>query len=350
MPHRFLPEWTPLDAVMITWPYEGSDWTPWLEEVDRCYLGLLAAITRYSRALVLCHPSIDVAVLKARCRDHGIALASCRFESVPVNDTWVRDYGPITIATTSGRLQLQDFRFNAWGGKYQASRDDAVTRELAARGVFSVPVESLPFVLEGGAIDTDGEGSLLTTEYCLMSESRNPDLTRQGVTRRLAEYLGVCQVHWLQSGHLAGDDTDSHVDTLARFCATDAIAYASCDDPDDPHFGPLQAMAEELAGLRTLSGRPYRLFPLPLPAPMFGPEGERLPATYVNFLVVNRAVLVPVYGCPQDDVALATLQEAFPEHIIEPVDCAVLVQQFGSLHCATMQLPRGVYAHVEDVD
>lgn len=347
MSRTFLPEWTPLDAVMITWPYEGSDWTPWLAEVDRCYLGLLAAITRYSRALVLCHPSIDIDSLRDRCAEAGIALKNCRFESINVDDTWVRDYGPITVTAPDGRLKLLDFRFNAWGGKYSASADDAVNGELARRGVFKAPLESVPFVLEGGAIDSDGNGHLLTTEYCLMNSSRNPDLSRDAVTARLAEYLGVCQVHWLQSGHLAGDDTDSHVDTLARFCSPDTIAYASCDDPDDVHYEPLQAMAAELAQLRTRAGRSYRLLSLPLPAPMYGPEGKRLPATYANFLVVNGAVLVPVYGCPQDDVALQTLKTAFPEHVIEPVDCAVLVQQFGSLHCATMQLPRGVYAHVE---
>ena len=347
MSRTFLPEWTPLDAVMITWPYEGSDWTPWLAEVERCYFGLLAALTRHTRALVLCHPSIDVADLRARCESSDIPLRSCRFESLPVNDTWVRDYGPITVTAANGRLTLLDFRFNAWGGKYQASADDAVNRELASRGVFNAPLESVPFVLEGGAIDTDGAGSLLTTEYCLMNESRNPDLSQRSVTHHLSQYLGVCQIHWLQNGHLAGDDTDSHVDTLARFCNRDTIAHVSCDDPDDVHYEPLQAMATELAQLRTMAGRSYKLLPLPLPVPMYSSEGRRLPATYANFLVVNRAVLVPVYGCPQDEVALEILKEAFPEHIIEPVDCAALVNQFGSLHCATMQLPRGVYAHVE---
>ncbi len=345
MPDTFLPEWAPLDAVMITWPYEGSDWTPWLTEVDRCYQGLLAAITRHTRALVLCHPSLDTPTLTARCREAGIAVDRCRFESIAVDDTWVRDYGPISVRDEQGALTLLDFRFNAWGGKYQAGADDAVNAELARRGVFTAPVERVDFVIEGGAIETDGVGSLLTTEHCLMQPTRNPGLSRDAVQARLGDYLGVRQVHWLQSGHLAGDDTDSHVDTLARFCSEDTLVHASCRDTDDPHFGPLQAMRAELEQLRTLDGRPYRLLSLPMPAPVYGPDGERLPATYANFLIVNDAVLMPTYGCPQDAEALAVLREAFPRHAVEPVDCAVLVQQFGSLHCATMQLPRGAYAH-----
>lgn len=347
MPRTFLPEWTPLDAVMITWPYEGSDWTPWLAEVDRCYQGLLAAITRHTRALVLCHPVIELDALVERCRTAGVDTGLCRFEVIEVNDTWVRDYGPISVLNGQGQLELLDFRFNAWGGKYQANADDAVNAELARRGVLVAPVVRAEFVLEGGAIDSDGTGSLLTTEHCLMQSTRNPGLSRDEVEGRLREFLGVRQVHWLQSGHLAGDDTDSHVDTLARFCGADTIVHASCDNPDDPHFEPLQAMQAELLQLRSLDGKPYRLLPLPMPAPVFSPEGERLPATYANFLVVNDAVLMPTYGCPQDEAALATLDAAFPNYVIEPVDCAVLVQQFGSLHCATMQLPRGAYAHVD---
>lgn len=346
MSRTFLPEWVPLDAVMITWPYEGSDWAPWLAQADRCYQGLLAAITRHTQALVLCHPTIELDGLMERCRAADVEMARCRFEVIDVNDTWVRDYGPISVMNQQGQLELLDFRFNAWGGKYQANADDAVNAELAQRSVFAAPLVSVEFVLEGGAIESDGAGGLLTTEHCLMQPTRNPGLTRAEVETKLGEFLGVDQVHWLQSGHLAGDDTDSHVDTLARFCSADTIVYASCDDASDPHFEPLQAMQAELSQLRTAQDQPYRLLPLPMPAPVFSPDGERLPATYANFLVVNGAVLMPTYGCAQDEEALAVLDTAFPDHVIEPVDCAVLVQQFGSLHCATMQLPRGAYAHV----
>ena len=204
-------------------------------------------------------------------------------------------------------------------------------------------------VLEGGAIETDGQGTLLTTEACLLNHNRNPRLDRAAIEMKLREDFGVERILWLSHGHLEGDDTDSHIDTLARFCDPQTIAYVRCDDPEDSHYPSLAAMEEQLKTLRQADGSPYRLIALPWPRPCFDPDdGHRLPATYANFLIINGAVLVPTYADAADAEALATLAEAFPGRDIVPIDCRSVIRQHGSLHCLTMQLPRGTLTPSRD--
>lgn len=206
-------------------------------------------------------------------------------------------------------------------------------------------MSSRNLVLEGGGIETDGEGTLLTTEACLLNPNRNPTLSRAEVEAQLGEDFGVDRVLWLANGHLEGDDTDSHIDTLARFCNPTTIAYVRCDDSNDPHYEALAAMEQELQAFRQRNGDPYRLIPLPWPQACFDPEdGHRLPATYANFLIINQAVLVPTYGDPADATALSALAVAFPEHTLIPIECVSVIRQHGSLHCLTMQLPQGSLA------
>ena len=194
----------------------------------------------------------------------------------------------------------------------------------------------------------DGSGTLLTTARCLLAPTRNPKLTQDGLEARLKELLGLDRILWLQHGHLTGDDTDSHIDTLARFCDARTIAYVACADPDDEHHAELKAMEEELRALRAADGRPYRLVPLPWPRARYDDDGRRLPATYANFLIINGAVLVPTYDDPADGPALARLRECFPGREIIGVDCLPLIYQYGSLHCVTMQLPEGVLGQGQD--
>ena len=209
-------------------------------------------------------------------------------------------------------------------------------------------VSHLDFVFEGGSIESDGRGTLLTTSECLLSPHRNPSLTRQEIEQRLLHYFHAQRVLWLDHGYLAGDDTDSHIDTLARLCPGDTILYVQCSDPSDEHYNALRAMEDQLRTFTVLGASPaeehYRLLPLPLPSPIYDPDdGHRLPATYANFLILNSAVLLPTYGQPaNDDLARRQLQRAFPRHDIVPVDCRVLIRQHGSLHCSTMQFPLGV--------
>ena len=269
----------------------------------------------------------------------GADLLRTTFVAVPTNDTWVRDYGPLSVVTRAGLRRL-DFAFNAWGLKFAAALDNLVTRRLHAAGVLGpAPLRQVPLVLEGGSIESDGRGSLLTTAACLLEPNRNPGLSRAAITRQLKRCLGARRVLWLEHGVLEGDNTDAHIDTLARFVPDDGIVYTACDDRRDVHYTRLRAMEREICGLRTLAGKRYRRFPLPWPKAIRGRNGGRLPATYANFLILNGAVLVPTYRDAADAAALAVVGQAFPGHEIVGIDCLPLLVQHGSLHCLTMQLP-----------
>ncbi|HEV8694152.1 MAG TPA: agmatine deiminase family protein, partial [Lysobacter sp.] len=257
------------------------------------------------------------------------------------DDTWLRDSGPVTLKD-GDNFRLLDFRFTGWGGKFEASRDDQLIENLSRAGIFlKSSRQPIDFSLEGGAIETDGTGTLLSTWQCL--HERHPDAGREEITRKLAGWLQQDRVLWLDHGYLEGDDTDAHIDTLARFAAPDAIVFQACDDQSDSHYTELKAMGEEIAALRTRGGQPYRLFPLPWAKPIVD-EGRRLAASYANFLIVNGAVLMPAYGDEADTRAQVVLAEAFPDREIITVPCRPLIWQNGSLHCITMQLPEGAVA------
>jgi agmatine/peptidylarginine deiminase len=338
---RFPAEWEPQSAVLIAWPNADTDWADRLGEVEETYIALVAAITRFQPAIV-CVADDDVqAYARARLSSARIDMDRVRFVEAPYDDTWLRDSGPISLRQGDG-FRLLDFRFTGWGGKFDASQDDLLVERLHAQGTFlKSDRQSIDFALEGGAIETDGAGTLLSTWQCL--HERHPDASREEITAKLSGWLRQDRVLWLDHGYLEGDDTDAHIDTLARFAATDAIVYQGCDDPNDSHYAELQAMAAELAALRTRDGRPYRLFPLPWPQPVID-ENRRLAASYANFLIVNGAVLMPAYGDAADAAAQAVLAQAFPDREIVPVPCRALIWQNGSLHCITMQLPQGVVA------
>ncbi|HMR02055.1 MAG TPA: agmatine deiminase family protein, partial [Candidatus Competibacter phosphatis] len=302
-------------------------------------------ISRYQTVIIACqdrnHSQHVLDLLVAA----GAERERCRRYVAPSNDIWARDHGPITVYR-AGRPVLLDFRFNGWGGKFACDLDDRVTARLHELGAFGATArESVELILEGGGIESDGQGTLLATTECLFNSNRN-GLARTVLEQCLRDVLGIERFLWLRHGHLDGDDTDSHIDTLARFCDPRTIAYQGCADPADPHFEPLQAMAEELHAFRAADGEPYRLIELPLPAARHDETGRRLPAGYANFLILNGAVLVPLYGDPLDTVALATLQGCFPDRKVEGVPCEVLIRQSGSLHCATMQLPAGALSSV----
>jgi agmatine/peptidylarginine deiminase len=335
---RFPAEWEPQSAVLIAWPHAGTDWAERLDEVEETYVALVAAIARFED-IVICVADDDLQTYaEARLRSARADMARVRFVTVEYDDTWLRDSGPISLRGSDG-FRLLDFRFTGWGGKFEASRDDRVVQALDAQHVFErAQRQQIDFALEGGAIDTDGAGTLLTTWQCL--HERHPDASREELTARLSDWLAQQRVLWLDHGYLEGDDTDAHIDTLARFAGTDAIVFQACDDPDDAHYVELKAMADEIAALRTRDGHPYRLFPLPWPRPIVD-AGRRLAASYANFLIVNGAVLMPAYGDDADAAAAAVLAQAFPDREIVPVPCRALIWQNGSLHCITMQLPLG---------
>lgn len=341
---RLPAEWEPVGAVLLAWPRRGGDWDPYLAEAQDCYRGLAAAIARHARLIVLAD---DADHVRGQLAAGGIAEGRAAVVGdVPYDDTWIRDYGPITVQR-DGAWTCQAFGFNGWGLKFAAADDNRATRRLHAAGRLGRAGLAVPgLVLEGGSIESDGAGTLLTTAACLLSDNRNPHLGRAGIEAALAEHLGARRVLWLAHGHLAGDDTDAHIDTIARLCPDGAILHLRCDDPADEHHADFAAMERELAALRTAAGAPYRLVPLPWAAPRRCPlDGHRLPATYANILFVNGAVLVPTYREPERDAAaLRAVAAACPGMPVEGVDCSALIWQHGSLHCATMQVPEGVFA------
>ncbi|MEY3014654.1 MAG: hypothetical protein RIT45_3389 [Pseudomonadota bacterium] len=351
---RLPAEWEPQDGVMLTWPHAETDWAPLLDRAQACFVAIAAAVAARSQLLVVCHDAAVRKTVQAQLAAAGVALERVHLALAPCDDTWARDHGPITVETPAG-LRLRSFHFNGWGGKFPALQDDAINVRLGEIGVFAAPVEVVELELEGGAIESDGRGTILTTSACLLNDNRNNGgLSRAQAEAALARELGATRVLWLEHGHLEGDDTDSHVDTLARLAPGadgqgHTIVYQRCDDVADDHYGDLAAMERELQALRTADGAPYDLLALPWPRPAYDDEGHRLPATYANYLILDDAVLVPTYADPADAAALAVVAAAHPGREVVGIDCRALIEQHGSLHCVTMQLPRGTLAGAQEV-
>jgi len=338
---RLPAEWEIQDGVLMSWPHEGTDWAYMLDDVRPVFVDIIRQITRFERVLLTAPDAGDAGrYLEAA----GVDLARVTICEVPNNDTWARDFGPITVKF-NGRPVLLDFGFNGWGLKFPANHDNLISGRLKELGVLAPNLNTIGLIMEGGALETDGLGTILTTSACLLSPNRNPQLNKNEIEQAMSALLGAQRVLWLNHGYLAGDDTDSHVDTLARICPDNVIVHVACDDPRDEHFHELALMAEELAAFRAPDGSPYKLIPLPWPAARFDDTAHRLPATYANFLVINGAVLVPTYREPgKDALALERIGQAFPGREIIGIDCLPLIEQHGSLHCVTMQLPEGVLA------
>ncbi len=303
-----LAEWEHQSGIQLTWPHKDTDWAPILPEITAVYEEMAREISKREPLIIV--------------------------DDIPHNDTWARDHGFITVEE-NGQLVLLDFCFNGWGEKFEATLDNAINRQLYDRGIVKgIYEDHLDFVLEGGSIESDGKGTVFTTSCCLLAPHRNQPLSQQEIEDKLKQYLGAERIVWIHHGSLIGDDTDGHIDTLVRICPDDTLLYTGGDD-DHPD---LALMEEELRTLRTLDDKPYRLLKLPLPHPIFDEEGQRLPATYANYLVLNGAVLVPTYHQPDlDQEALSIVGQAFPDREIVGIDCRAVIQQHGSLHCCTMQ-------------
>ena len=331
-------EWAPQSGIQLTWPHAGTDWAHMLTEVQACFAAIAREIAQRELLLIVTPEPEEV----KKQISATVNMQNVRFMECETNDTWARDHGAITMLASEG-ASLLDFMFNGWGLKFASDKDNLITRQAVESGFLNGRyVNRLGFVLEGGSIESDGLGTLLTTSECLLSPNRNGQMSRDEIEDYLCSVFHLKQVLWLDHGYLAGDDTDSHVDTLARFCSPDTIAYVQCTDTQDEHYEALHQMEEQLKTFRTLNGNPYRLLALPM-VDKIEEEGERLPATYANFLIMNDAVLYPTYRQPENDQrAKEVLQEAFPEYEIVGIDCRTLIKQHGSLHCVTMQYPAGV--------
>ena len=324
--HWRLPaEWEPQEGVQLTWPHARTDWAPMLDEITAVYHQMTREIAERERLMVVAPEDAAYDMLRIVC---------------DTNDTWARDHGFISLVDDQGHRRLLDYCFNGWGEKFPAGLDNAINRRLYDLGeITGEYVDCLDFVLEGGSIESDGKGTVFTTSSCLLAPHRNQPLTKAQIEERLKHDLCAERILWIDYGHLTGDDTDGHIDTLVRICPDDTILYVGCDDPEDEQYEDLRRMEAQLTTFRTLDGRPYRLKKLPLPRPIYE-DNDRLPATYANFLVINGAVLCPTYGQSDlDDEALCTIGEAFPGRDIIGIDCRPIIRQHGSLHCCTMQYP-----------
>lgn len=339
---RLPAEWEPQDAVMLTWPHKNSPWDWILDDVVELYEALATVICDYAD-VVIAVPEAQLDEVRSRLETMGAPLEYIHLYPCASNDSWARDHGPLTVETPEG-FKLLDFQFNGWGNKFPHDLDDQISRQLFAQNAFPyATIESQAWVLEGGSVETDGQGTLLTTSSCLLNKNRNPNLSKADIEARLIEAFGVQKINWLDHGYLAGDDTDGHIDTLARLCPNNTIVYTACDDEQDEHYAELKKMEAQLQSFTNANGEAYRLLPLPWAGEVLGDESDaRLPSTYANFLIINEAVLVPIYGLPMDEDALEVVSQAFPGYEIFGIPCLSLIEQGGSLHCITMQIPEGV--------
>ena len=341
MTARLPAEWEPQSGIMLTWPHDKTDWANILDDVEPAFIEITRHVSKFQAVLIVCrdneHKSYISGLLEKANTNHN----NCHLYMAASNDSWARDHGPITIFK-DGKPELLDFTFNGWGNKYSANYDNLITAELYNAHAFTnVTLKKTGFVMEGGSIETDGAGTLLTTSSCMLSPQRNPGYSRNKIEKKLKEFLHVQRVIWLNHGHLRGDDTDGHIDTLARFIDTETILYIASNDPSDPNYESLSLMEEELRSIKQINGKSYRLIQLPAIV-IRDSNGQYLPASYANFLITNEAVLVPVYGTGTDTEVLEIFNQCFVDRKIIGINCRTLIRQYGSLHCITMHLPQGV--------
>lgn len=326
---QLIPEWHPVDAVILAWPNAQTDWATWLDAAQSLYLKLIDAINNTGSAVILLCRDGDIDSVRKRLKHSNQVLII----SAEYNDTWVRDYGFLTCFGNGHNTPIE-FVFNGWGKKFDATKDNLVNQRYLAK-LCSEPLESSALVAEGGALEIDEQGHLLSTASCLFNPQRNGAISTQAYQNEFSAVLGHQTFTIFENGHLQGDDTDGHIDTLVRFTPTKGIVVQACENrPEDSHYTGLAALVEECR--TALAG--HDVFTLPLPS-IHNDEGDRLPASYANFLLCNDHVLAPVYGQAEDRQAIEVLTKAYPNFEIVPIDCSVLIQQYGSLHCITMQVP-----------
>ena len=322
---RLIAEFEAQSFTQIIFPHKKTDWVEYLKEAEKTFINIINAIIKYQKCLVVCY---DINAVKKHFKENK-NLSFVKYET---DDTWARDCSALCVEDNL-KVKLLDFTFNGWGSKFEASKDNAMTKNI------NKDVTTHDFVLEGGAIESNGVDTILTTSQCMLNKNRNAELDSIQITQKLNSFFGTTKILYLNHGYLAGDDTDSHIDTLARFIDERTIMYVKCEDENDEHFTELRLMEKELQTIAMEND--YRLIALPMTDAIYY-DKERLPATYANFLFINGAVLVPTYGVKQDKIALQIFRDTFKDRDIVEIDCSVLIRQHGSLHCVTMNFASGV--------
>lgn len=335
--YRMPAEWAPHQATWLSWPHNQDSWPGKIESVWPRYAEMVAALARSETV----HINVTNGDMEKHARvflQAAGATGEILFHHFPTNDAWCRDHGAIFVTNpeSADPLLAIDWDYNAWGGKYPPfDLDQQIPAQMA--GFLNVPRLPGGMILEGGSIDVNGEGLLLTTESCLLNPNRNPELSCEQIEQRMKETLGVHTVYWLGDG-IVGDDTDGHIDDITRFVDRETIVTAVETDPDDENYRPLRENLERLKSFRTPEGKEFNIIELPMP-PAVIHKGQRLPASYANFYIANKVVLVPAYRSDRDDIAAEILQSCFPDREIVGIDCTDVVWGLGAFHCLTQQIP-----------
>ncbi|WP_339768054.1 agmatine deiminase family protein [uncultured Paraglaciecola sp.] len=330
---RLLPEWAPQEAVILAWPDQKTDWQPWLQDVRQVYLTIISVLNKANTGVILLIRPEEIATFTSLYQQADLTIDRVLLVRADYNDTWVRDYGFLTCHSSPG-MQPVEFNFNGWGNKFNARKDNKINQQVLAN-LCRLPLQSFDIVAEGGALEIDDAGVLLSTEFCLSNPERNGDMTMMQYRQVFKEALGATSVHIFEQGHLEGDDTDGHIDTLVRFTPNSGLVVQSAFNvPQDSHHDGLAALVAECRAALP----EHQIFELPLPN-IVNAQGERLPASYANYLINNDQILCPVYQQAEDDLAMQIMAKAYPQYKIVPINCLPLVQQFGSLHCISMQVP-----------
>ncbi len=335
--YRMPAEWSPHQATWMSWPHKRASWPGAFEHVEPVMVSAVAALAESEPVRINVLDAAHETHVRRLLGDAAVDPARVLCHRFPTNDAWCRDHGAIFVAR-AGEMPLAalDCGFNAWGGKYPPwELDNEIPRQMAE--ALGIPRFEAGLILEGGSIDVNGEGTVLTTEDCLLNPNRNPAMDRPAIEQALRELLGVEQVLWLGQG-IVGDDTDGHVDDITRFVARATVVTAVEPDRNDPNHAPLQANLERLRAMRLVDGSALEIIELPMPRPVFH-EGERLPASYANFYIGNSVVLMPSFADPADEHAAGILADCFPGRRIVPLDCRKLVVGLGAFHCLTQQVP-----------
>ncbi len=338
---RMPAEWRPHTATWLTWPKDPLTWPERVPQVEEIYLQMMAALTPHEAVNLLVDDENAERSVSSRCNFSG--ARNIKFHRIPTVDSWIRDYGPNFLVNDSGELAYNDWIFNAWGNKYEElKKDDAIPKQLEP--ILKLRRFEPQIVMEGGSIEVNGEGCVLTTEQCLLNSNRNPQLTKDEIEQYLRQYLGVEKVLWLGEG-IVGDDTDGHIDDIARFVAPNTIVCAVEEDPEDANYELLQDNLRRLQAMTDANDRPFEIVTLPMPGVVGGESTDnrnldRLPASYANFYIANGVVLAPVFGHANDTRALEILQKLFADRRVVPINCEPLVWGMGTIHCVSQQQPR----------
>jgi agmatine/peptidylarginine deiminase len=323
MQKRLHAEWEKQKFILLAYPHKDTDWNEYLEEVLVDYDNFVLSIAKYQNVILLKNPNQII-------NENISNNQNIQIVEYLTNDTWCRDFGIISIQENNQTKYL-DFVFNSWGDKFESTLDNLANQHLYKQNIID-NIKSIDFILEGGSIESNGNGVLLTTTKCLLNDNRNKDLSKKDIESKLKSTLGIDKILWLEHGFLIGDDTDSHIDMLARFVSEDTIAYVKCEDKNDIHYEELLKMEQELIAFRK-----YNLIPLPMPKEQTF-NNHRLPLSYANFLITNKAVFVPQYNDESDKKAIEVLEKLYPQKDIVGIKSDVFIRQSGSLHCLSMQV------------